>query len=87
MSHLTRRDSRKMTYLSDLIGREHDDVSALVKALRGCQVTNPLLIKLKKKKKKTMTYSENEKAFFLLYSYNNCYFTNEPVLSCNVKPD
>ena len=28
--------------LPDLIGCQHDDISALVKALRGSQVANPL---------------------------------------------
>lgn len=34
--------NRCIADLSDLIGCQHDDICALVKALRGCQVTNPL---------------------------------------------
>ena len=35
-------DKQCMTNLPDLIGCQHDDISALVKALRGSQVANPL---------------------------------------------
>ena len=36
------KGERSVSYLSNLIGRQHDDISALMKALRGSEVANPL---------------------------------------------
>lgn len=42
MNNSQKIQNKNNTDLSDLIGCQHDDISALVKALRGRQVANPL---------------------------------------------